>query len=487
MELYKKTASEIAEMIKNKEITSEEVTKHFLERINLLENKIGAFSSVLEEKALGSAKIYDNNNNEEKRKSYDNTLLFGVPVALKDNILSKGDLTTASSKILENYEGVYDATVVERLKKAGVPIVGKANMDEFAMGSSNENSAIKSVSNPWDLERVPGGSSGGSAAAVAAQMIPIALGTDTGGSIRQPACLTGTVGIKPTYGRVSRYGLMAFGSSLDQIGALAKSTEDLARIMKIIAGYDEKDPTTVDVEVPDYLKSINNDIKGLRIGLPKEYFAEGLDKNIKEVVNKAVEQLKGLGAEIKEVSLPYVEYAISTYYIISSAEAASNLSRYDGVRYGVRKSDDSVEDMYVKSRSEGFGPEVKRRIMIGNYVLSSGFYDAYYKKASQVRRLIKDDFERVLTEVDIILTPTSPTTAFKKGEKNTDPVQMYLADIYTVSINMAGVPAICVPAGFVDGLPVGIQLIGNYFKEDLLFNASHKFEEVRGKIEYPEI
>ena len=463
MELYKKTASEIAEMIKSKEITSEEVTKHFLERINLLEDKIGAFSSVLEEKALESAKIYDNDNNEEKRKNYDNTSLFGVPVALKDNILSKGDLTTASSKILANYEGIYDATVVERLKKAGVPIVGKANMDEFAMGSSNENSAIKSVSNPWDLERVPGGSSGGSAAAVAAQMIPIALGTDTGGSIRQPACLTGTVGIKPTYGRVSRYGLMAFGSSLDQIGALAKSTEDLARIMKIIAGYDEKDPTTADVEVPDYLKSINNDIKGLRIGLPKEYFAEGLDKNIKEVVNKAVEQLKGLGAEIKEVSLPYVEYAISTYYIISSAEAASNLSRYDGVRYGVRKSDDSVEDMYVKSRSEGFGPEVKRRIMIGNYVLSSGFYDAYYKKASQVRRLIKDDFE------------------------NTDPVQMYLADIYTVSINMAGVPAICVPAGFVDGLPVGIQLIGNYFKEDLLFNASHKFEEVRGKIEYPEI
>lgn len=487
MELYKKTASEIAEMIKSKEITSEEVTKHFLERINLLEDKIGAFSSVLEEKALESAKIYDNDNNEEKRKNYDNTSLFGVPVALKDNILSKGDLTTASSKILANYEGIYDATVVERLKKAGVPIVGKANMDEFAMGSSNENSAIKSVSNPWDLERVPGGSSGGSAAAVAAQMIPIALGTDTGGSIRQPACLTGTVGIKPTYGRVSRYGLMAFGSSLDQIGALAKSTEDLARIMKIIAGYDEKDPTTADVEVPDYLKSINNDIKGLRIGLPKEYFAEGLDKNIKEVVNKAVEQLKGLGAEIKEVSLPYVEYAISTYYIISSAEAASNLSRYDGVRYGVRKSDDSVEDMYVKSRSEGFGPEVKRRIMIGNYVLSSGFYDAYYKKASQVRRLIKDDFERVLTEVDIILTPTSPTAAFKKGEKNTDSVQMYLADIYTVSINMAGVPAICVPAGFVDGLPVGIQLIGNYFKEDLLFNASHKFEEVRGKIEYPEI
>ena len=280
---------------------------------------------------------------------------------------------------------------------------------------------------------------------------------------------------------------MAFGSSLDQIGALAKSTEDLARIMQIISGYDEKDPTTAEVEVPDYLKNINKDIKGLKIGLPKEYFTEELDKDIKEVVNNAVEQLKKLGAEIREVSLPYTKYAISTYYIISSAEAASNLSRYDGVRYGIRKNDENIEEMYVKSRSEGFGTEVKRRIMIGNYVLSSGFYDAYYKKASQVRRLIKEDFEKVLSEVDIILTPVSPTTAFKKGEKNADPVQMYLADIYTVSINMAGVPAISVPAGFVNGLPVGIQLIGNYFREDLLFNVSNKYEEVRGKIEYPEI
>ena len=463
MSLYRKTASEIAEMIKNKEVTSEEVTKEFLQRIDSLEDKVGAFSSVLKEKSLESAKKYDNDNNENNRKEYDNTLLFGVPVALKDNILSKGDLTTASSQILKNYEGVYDATVVEKLKKAGVPIIGKANMDEFAMGSSNENSSIKPASNPWALDRVPGGSSGGSAAAVAAQMVPIALGTDTGGSIRQPASLTGTVGIKPTYGRVSRYGLMAFGSSLDQIGALAKSTEDLARIMQIISGHDEKDPTTAEVEVPD--------LKGLKIGLPKEYFTDDLDKDIKEVVDKAVAQLKELGAEVKEVSLPYTKYAISTYYIISSAEAASNLSRYDGVRYGVRKSDENIEEMYVKSRSEGFGPEVKRRIMIGNYVLSSGFYDAYYKKASQVRRLIKEDFEKALNEVDIILTP----------------VQMYLADIYTVSINMAGVPAISVPAGFVNGLPVGIQLIGNYFREDLLFNVSHKFEEARGKIEYPEL
>ena len=486
MSLYKKTASEIAEMIKNKEITSEEVTKSFLDRIEKTEEKIGAFSNVFPEKALDEAKKYDSENNEEARKNYDNELLFGVPVALKDNIVSKGDLTTAASKILKNYVGVYDATVVKKLKEAGVVLVGKANMDEFAMGSSNENSSIKSVSNPWDLTRVPGGSSGGSAAMIAAGQAPIALGSDTGGSIRQPACLTGTVGIKPTYGRVSRYGLMAFGSSLDQIGALAKSTEDLARLLQIIAGYDEKDATSVNVEVPNYLESLNNDLKGLKIGIPKEYFAEGLDENIKKVIMDSVEKLKELGAEIKEVSLPYSKYAISTYYIISSAEAASNLSRYDGVRYGVRESNEDVEKMYVESRTKGFGDEVKRRIMIGNYVLSSGFYDAYYKKASQVRRLIRDDFSKALKEVDVLLTPVSPTTAFKKGEKNTDPVQMYLADIYTVSVNMAGLPAISVPAGFVDGLPVGIQLIGNYFREDLLFNISHKFEGVRGEIEYPE-
>ncbi len=317
MDLHKKTASEIAKMIQNKEITSEEVTKSFLERIKKTEDKIGAFSNVFSEKAIESAKNIDKENNDGKMGNYKNPLLFGVPVALKDNILSEGDLTTASSQILKNYVGVYDSTVVKKLKEAGVVIIGKANMDEFAMGSSNENSSIKAVSNPWDMERVPGGSSGGSAAAVAAGQVPIALGTDTGGSIRQPAALTGTVGIKPTYGRVSRYGLMAFGSSLDQIGALAKSTEDLARIMQIISGYDENDPTTSDIEVPDYLKVLGNDIKGLKIGLPKEYFSESLDKDIKEVIMNAVEKLKELGAEIKEVELPYSKYAISTYYIIS--------------------------------------------------------------------------------------------------------------------------------------------------------------------------
>lgn len=480
MSLYKKTASELAEMIKNKEVTSEEITKNLLNRIEKTEDKIGAFVNVFSEKVLEEAKKIDAEN---KNKS----VLYGVPIAIKDNIVSKGDLTTAASYILSNYKGVYDATVVEKLKKAGVPIIGKVNMDEFAMGSSNENSSVKVVSNPWDLDRVPGGSSGGSAAAVAAQQVPIALGSDTGGSVRQPACLTGTVGIKPTYGRVSRYGLMSFGSSLDQIGALAKTTEDLARILQVIAGYDEKDATSADVEVPNYLATLNNDIKGLKIGLPKEYFAEGLDENIKKVINEAVGKLQELGAEIKEVSLPYSKYAISTYYIISSAEATSNLSRYDGVRYGVRESEENIEKMYVESRTKGFGDEVKRRIMIGNYVLSSGFYDAYYKKASQVRRLIREDFERALKEVDILLTPVSPNVAPKKGESIVDPIQTYLADIYTVSVNMVGLPAISVPAGFVEGLPVGIQLIGNYFKEDLLFNVSHKYEEVRGKIEYPEL
>lgn len=480
MSLYKKTASELAEMIKNKEVTSEEITKNLLNRIEKTEDKIGAFVNIFSEKVLEEAKKSDIENKND-------SVLYGVPIAIKDNIVSKGDLTTAASHILSNYKGVYDATVVEKLKKAGVPIIGKVNMDEFAMGSSNENSSVKVVSNPWDLDRVPGGSSGGSAAAVAAQQVPIALGSDTGGSVRQPACLTGTVGIKPTYGRVSRYGLMSFGSSLDQIGALAKTTEDLARILQIIAGYDEKDATSADVEVPDYLAVLKADIKGIKIGLPKEYFAEGLDENIKKVINEAVEKLQELGAEIKEVSLPYSKYAISTYYIISSAEATSNLSRYDGVRYGVRESEENIEKMYVESRTKGFGDEVKRRIMIGNYVLSSGFYDAYYKKASQVRRLIREDFERALKEVDILLTPVSPNVAPKKGESIVDPIQTYLADIYTVSVNMVGLPAISVPAGFVEGLPVGIQLIGNYFKEDLLFNVSHKYEEVRGKIEYPEL
>ena len=376
--------------------------------------------------------------------------------------------------------------MVKKLKEAHVPLVGKTNMDEFAMGSSNENSSFKSVSNPWDLERVPGGSSGGAAAAVASLEVPIALGSDTGGSVRQPAALTGTVGLKPTYGRISRYGLMAFSSSLDQIGIIARSSEDIAKTLGIIAGFDENDLTTLNVPVPDYVSLLNRDIKGLRIGISQEFF-DGLNEEVKKVINQALNTLVSLGAKLVNIDLKYMKYSISTYYIISSAEASSNLSRYDGVRYGYRAESDNIEDMYVKTRSEGFGNEVKRRIMIGSYVLSSGFYDAYFKKASQVRRLIKDDFQNAFKDVDVIITPTTPTTAFKKGEKSSKPIEMYLSDIYTVSVSLAGLPAMSVPAGFVDGLPVGIQLIGNYLKEDLLLNIGNIYEKERGEIDYERI
>ncbi len=479
MKLHELSAIELSEKIDSKEVSSEDVTRAFLDRINSVDEKIGAFVSVNSEKAINEAKLYGNNPKKSK--------LHGVPIAIKDNILSVGDLTTSASKILKNYVGIYDSTVVKKIKENNMPILGKTNMDEFAMGSSNENSSIKSVSNVWDTDRVPGGSSGGSAAAVAALETPIALGSDTGGSVRQPASLSGIVGIKPTYGRVSRYGLMAFGSSLDQIGVLAKTTEDAAETLKVIAGYDEMDSTSADIEVQNYTEYLNRDIKGLKIGIPREYFTESLDSEIKKVIDNSINILREQGAVIKEVSLPHTKYAVPTYYIIACAEAASNLSRFDGVRYGYRGSNDNIEDMYVKSRSEGFGKEVKRRIMLGNYVLSSGFYDAYYKKASQVRRLIKNDFDKVLEEVDVILTPTSPTTAFKKGEKIQDPMQMYLADIYTVSANLAGLPAISVPAGFVNGLPVGMQMTGKYFDEGTLFRVSDKFEKIRGKIIYPNL
>lgn len=477
MKIYDYTAVELSEKIKNEELSPEEVILALKSRKEAVDDKIGAYVSFDEKKALEDAK-----NLADKKKSK----LYGVPIAIKDNIVSKGDLTTACSKILKNYKGTYDATVVKRMKEAGIIILGKANMDEFAMGSSNENSSIKAVSNPFDLSRIPGGSSGGSAAMVAAKEAFIALGSDTGGSVRQPASLTGTVGLKPSYGRVSRYGLMAFGSSLDQIGILARTTEDVASLLEIIAGYDEKDATSSKVEVPEYTKLLNNSLEGLVVGIPKEYFTEDLDESIKANIEKAKEDLAKLGVKFKEISLKYTKYAISTYYIISSAEAASNLSRYDGVRYGLRANNDNIEDMYVKTRSKGFGQEVKRRIMIGNYVLCSGFYDAYYKKASQVRRLIQEDFLEAFKEVDLILTPTSPFTAFKKGEKIEDPMTMYLSDIYTVSVSMAGLPAISVPTGMVNGLPCGMQLISNYFREDLIMNVAHKYEQVREKIEYPE-
>ena len=476
--IYTLTASEIEKKISQGEISSVDATKSILSRIKDVDNKIGAFISLEEENALNAAKIADSIK--------ENTPLRGVPIALKDNIVSRGELTTAASKILKGYKGTYDATVVKKLKEAHIPLVGKTNMDEFAMGSSNENSSFKSVSNPWDLDRVPGGSSGGAAAAVASLEVPIALGSDTGGSVRQPAALTGTIGLKPTYGRVSRYGLMAFSSSLDQIGIIARSSEDIAKTLGIIAGFDENDLTTLDVEVPDYVSLLNRDIKGLKIGISQEFF-NGLNEKVKNVIDEALNTLVSLGAELVNIDLKYMKYSISTYYIISSAEASSNLSRYDGVRYGYRAESDNIEDMYVKTRSEGFGNEVKRRIMIGSYVLSSGFYDAYFKKASQVRRLIKDDFQNAFKDVDIIITPTTPTTAFKKGEKSSKPIEMYLSDIYTVSVSLAGLPAMSVPAGFVDGLPVGIQLIGNYFREDMLLNIGHIYEKERGEIDYERI
>lgn len=476
--IYSLTASELEKKIAQGEITSVEATQSILDRIKDVDDKIGAFISVESENAINTAKIADTIK--------ENTPLKGVPIALKDNIVSRGEYTTAASKILKGYKGTYDATVVKKLKEAHVPLVGKTNMDEFAMGSSNENSSFKSVSNPWDLERVPGGSSGGAAAAVASLEVPIALGSDTGGSVRQPAALTGTVGLKPTYGRISRYGLMAFSSSLDQIGIIARSSEDIAKTLGIIAGFDENDLTTLNVPVPDYVSLLNRDIKGLRIGISQEFF-DGLNEDVKNVINQALNTLVSLGAKLVNIDLKYMKYSISTYYIISSAEASSNLSRYDGVRYGYRAESDNIEDMYVKTRSEGFGNEVKRRIMIGSYVLSSGFYDAYFKKASQIRRLIKDDFQNAFKDVDVIITPTTPTTAFKKGEKSSKPIEMYLSDIYTVSVSLAGLPAMSVPAGFVDGLPVGIQLIGNYLKEDLLLNIGNIYEKERGEIDYERI
>ena len=479
MKIYEYSATEIAEKIRKKEITATEVIEQLNERIKKVDDKIGAYVDINLKTALEMAKKVDEN--------VPNSKLYGVPVALKDNIVSYKEKTTAASKILANYVGTYDATVVKRMKKAGIIPFGKANMDEFAMGSSTENSSVKITSNPFDFERIPGGSSGGSAAMVAAQEAFIALGSDTGGSVRQPASLTGTVGLKPTYGRVSRYGLMAFGSSLDQIGIIARQTKDIASLLEIIAGYDELDATTAKKEVPEYTKLLDRDISNMTIGLPKEYFTEKLDKGVRDSIEKAIEELKKIGVKFKEISLPYSKYAISTYYVISSAEAASNLARYDGVRYGVRASDESVEDMYVKTRTQGFGKEVKRRIMIGNYVLCSGFYDAYYKRASQIRRLIKEDFEKALKEVDLILTPTSPVVAFKKGEKISDPITMYLSDIYTVCVSMAGLPAISIPSGMYNNLPVGMQLIGNYFEEDKILNVANIYENIRGKIKYPEI
>ncbi|EIM09349.1 Asp-tRNA(Asn)/Glu-tRNA(Gln) amidotransferase subunit GatA, partial [Bacillus atrophaeus] len=405
-------------------------------------------------------------------------LLFGMPIGVKDNIVTKGLRTTCSSKILENFDPIYDATVVQRLQDAEAVTIGKLNMDEFAMGSSTENSGFKPTKNPWNLDTVPGGSSGGSAAAVAAGEVPFSLGSDTGGSIRQPASFCGVVGLKPTYGRVSRYGLVAFASSLDQIGPITRSVEDNAFLLQAISGVDKMDATSANVDVPDFLSSLTGDIKGLKIAVPKEYLGEGVGKEAKESVLAALKVLEGLGATWEEVSLPHSKYALATYYLLSSSEASANLARFDGIRYGYRTDNaDNLLDLYKQTRSEGFGNEVKRRIMLGTFALSSGYYDAYYKKAQKVRTLIKKDFEDVFEKYDVIVGPTTPTPAFKLGENTKDPLTMYANDILTIPVNLAGVPGISVPCGLADGLPLGLQIIGKHFDESTVYRVAHAFEQ----------
>ena len=469
------TAHEIREMYDRKETTVIEVTKAFLENIKEKDKDINAFITVCEEEALKQA--------EEVQKLFENGerlgALAGIPIAIKDNICTFGVKTTCASKMLENFVSPYDATAIKKLKSAHAIILGKTNMDEFGMGSSTENSAFFTTKNPINTNKVPGGSSGGSAASVAGNMSPIALGSDTGGSIREPASYCGIVGLKPTYGLVSRYGLIAYASSLEQIGPLTKDVTDNANLLNVITGHDEMDTTSANVEKKDYTKALINDVKGLKIGVPKEYFAEGINIEVKEIIEKAIEKFKNLGAIVEECSLPATKYALPSYYIIADAEASSNLGRYDGIRYGYRTDKyDSLKDIYRNSRSEGFGKEVKRRILLGTYVLSAGYYDAYYKKAQKVRTLIKQGFENVFEKYDVILTPTAPTSAFDIGSKTSNPLEMYLMDIYTVPINVAGVPAISIPCGTdKEGMPVGMQLIAKHFNEEILYRFAYTFEQ----------
>lgn len=447
-----------------------------------LNESLNCFLSIERENALRRAEELESNSSE-------NQLLRGVAIAVKDNICTKNMQTTCGSRILHNYRPQYDATAVKKLTAAGAIIVGKTNMDEFAMGSSNENSAFGVVRNPWDTERVPGGSSGGSAVAVACGAVRAALGSETGGSVRQPASFCGIVGLKPTYGRISRFGLVAFASSLDQIGIFGATSKDVAEVLKVIAGRDKADSTTADVEVPDYSAELENDINGRKIGVPRELFGEGLDAEVRSAVENSIENYKSLGAEIVDVELPYSKYCIATYYIICTAEASSNLARYDGVRYGFRaEGTHELREMYYKTREEGFGAEVKRRIMLGTYVLSSGYYDAYYAKAQKVRTLIKQDFLNAFENCDAILTPTAPTTAFRIGEKSDDPLAMYLSDIYTASANLAGIPGVNVPCGLSsEGLPIGLHLLGNHWSENVLLNLASQYENAFPLKKKPEI
>ncbi len=469
--LWKKGICELADLISKGEVKPSEIVEAFAERFEETEEKIKAYITPTYEKAYNLAKKLD-----EKRPC---GKLFGIPVAVKDNIVIKGERTTCASKILENFVSPYDATVIEKLKKEGALFLGKTNMDEFAMGSSTEYSAFFPTKNPWDTERVPGGSSGGSAAATAVMSAPIALGSDTGGSIRQPASFCGVIGIKPTYGRVSRYGLVAFASSLDQIGAFGRRTEDIALILEVISGYDEKDSTCANVKVPPYREEIKKDTKGIRIGLPTEFFEFDLQQEIKESFYSFVKELEKIGCKIEEISLPHVRYAIPAYYIIAPAEASSNLARYDGVKYGYRaKNYKNLSEMYAKTRDEGFGAEVKRRIMLGTFTLSAGYYDAYYLKAMKVRKLVYDDFLKAFKRVDVIACPTTPTLPFKLGERLENPIEMYLSDVFTVPVNLAGLPAISIPVNWVNGLPVGAQLIGKPWDEATLLRLSFVWEQI---------
>jgi len=474
LDLYYLTAHQLHNMLVNKEISAVELTKSVFARIDKLDDRIRAFVTLTREQALQQAQQVDN----ARAAGEELPALAGIPVAIKDNICTVGVRTTCSSKMLYNYIPPYNATVMERLNDARTIMVGKTNMDEFAMGSSCENSAFFPTCNPWDTERVPGGSSGGSAAAVAAGEAVLALGSDTGGSIRQPASFCGVVGMKPTYGTVSRYGLVAFASSLDQIGPLTRDVTDCALLLNVICGHDPFDSTSAPYDKPDYTSFLTGDIKGMKIGVPVEYMGEGIDSAVKEVIKKAIAVLSNLGAEVAETTLPHTEHALPAYYLIAPAEASSNLARYDGVRYGYRseKAGDVV-DMFMQTRSEGFGPEVKRRIMLGTYALSAGYYDAYYNKALKVRTLIKQDFDQAYEKFDLLLGPTAPVTAFKRGEKVDDPVQMYMVDVCTLSVNLAGLPAISVPAGMAGNLPVGLQLIGRPFGEGDILRAAHAFEQ----------
>lgn len=474
MSIYTKTIAELSSYLATGKCSSLELTEAYFKRIHELNPVLNTFITLTEEKALTDAKLADS-----LRKKGQAGPLSGIPLAHKDIFCTEGVKTSCASKMLDNFISPYNATVVQRLKEAGIVSVGKTNMDEFAMGSSNEKSYYGPVKNPHDLTAVPGGSSGGSAAAVAARLVPGATGTDTGGSIRQPAALCGITGLKPTYGRVSRYGMVAFASSLDQAGPMAQTAEDCALLLQAMAGLDHKDSTSVAQPVPNYSTTLNQSLAGLKIGLPKEFFGEGLDPEIAIKTQEALQILERLGAKLQEISLPNTALAIPVYYIIAPAECSSNLSRFDGVRFGYRcEQPKNLEDLYKRSRGEGFGPEVQRRILIGTYVLSSGYYDAYYLKAQQVRQLIANDYKEAFKSVDVILGPTTPTPAFKFGEKSQDPVSMYLCDIYTISTNLAGLPGLSMPAGFVNHLPIGVQLIGNYFEEAKLLNVAHRYQQI---------